>query len=336
MADNEKVPARGLHAHGEDRPRASLRHYVAMGRPDHWIKHIFIVPGVVLAYLSQPEDPGLVARRFLIGMLSACLAASANYVVNEWLDAASDLHHPSKSARPAVTRRLSPWIVVAEYALLATLAVVAAGAVSRLFVFCIAAFLFSALIYNVPPIRTKDTAYLDVLTEAVNNPIRLTLGWAMVSPTTLPPSSLLIAYWMGGAFLMAVKRFAEFRAADVAGSLEALALYRRSFRTYTEPRLLIAAFLCAQMAAFFLAVFLIKYRIEYILSMPLFAVLFAAYLNVGLKPDSTAQKPEKLLTEKALMGVLVLLVGTLALLTFVDVPLLDRLTDPRILSFELG
>ena len=54
----------------------------------------------------------------------------------------------------------------------------------------------SGLVYNVSPIRTKEKVYLDVLSEAVNNPIRLTLGWAMVDSTTLPPSSLLLAYWM--------------------------------------------------------------------------------------------------------------------------------------------
>src|SRR5690606_37839768 len=73
------------------------------------------------------------------------------------------------------------------------------------------AFLISGLIYNVNPLRSKDRVYLDVITESINNPIRLMLGWAMVDATALPPSSLLLSYWMGGAFLMTVKRFAEYR-----------------------------------------------------------------------------------------------------------------------------
>ena len=67
------------------------------------------------------------------------------------------------------------------------------------------------IIYNVRPIRSKDRIYLDVLSESINNPLRLLLGWSAVLAGMLPPSSILMAYWMGGAFLMAVKRYAEYR-----------------------------------------------------------------------------------------------------------------------------
>jgi 4-hydroxybenzoate polyprenyltransferase len=302
-----------------------------MARPDHWLKHVFVLPGVVLAFISQPAALDLVAARFVVGMVSACLAASANYVINEWLDAETDRHHPSKSTRPAVAKRLAPWVVGIEYAALVAVSLGAAAAVSRLFVYCTIAFLASGLAYNVAPLRTKDRAFVDVLSEALNNPIRLTLGWAMVSPSTLPPSSLLLGYWMGGAFLMAVKRLAEHRLAVASGTLADLASYRRSFGVYTDGRLLISTFLYAQLSAFFLAVFLVKYRIEFLLSMPFFAALFAAYLHVGLKPDSTAQRPERLFRERGLILVGLLLVAMLALLTWIDLPILDRLTDPHYL-----
>ena len=313
------------------RPPARLRDYLAMARPDHWPKHVFILPGIVLAYLAHPAPPDRVLVRCAVGLVAACLAASANYVINEWLDARSDRHHPSKSTRPAVVTEMSAALVAAEYLVLAGLALAAAALVSPLYLYCSLAFLASGLTYNVRPLRTKDRAYLDVVTEAVNNPIRLTLGWAMVWPDTLPPSSLLLSYWMGGAFLMAIKRLAEHRLAAGAGVLDQLRLYRRSFRRYTDARLLISAFLYAQLAAFFLAVFLVKYRIEYLLSLPVFAALFAVYLRIGLKPDSTAQRPEKLFRERSLLAVVALLVATLALLTWIDIPALDRLSSPHYL-----
>jgi hypothetical protein len=34
---------------------------------------------------------------------------------------------------------------------------------------------------------------------------------AMVDPTTLPPSSVILLFWAGGAFLMSAKRLSEFR-----------------------------------------------------------------------------------------------------------------------------
>src|SRR3546814_19555745 len=64
------------------------------------------------------------------------------------------------------------------------------------------AFAAQGLAYNVPPLRTKDVPYLDVLSESVNNPPRLAIGWAMIEPGSLSPISILIAYWFGVAFLM--------------------------------------------------------------------------------------------------------------------------------------
>src|SRR3546814_20958494 len=64
------------------------------------------------------------------------------------------------------------------------------------------AFAAQGLAYNVPPLRTKDVPYLDVLSESVNNPLRLAHGWAMIHPGSLPPVRIIIAHWFGGAFLL--------------------------------------------------------------------------------------------------------------------------------------
>jgi len=81
--------------------------------------------------------------------------------------------------------------------------------------------------YNIPPLRTKEWAYLDVLTESVNNPIRLLLGWFAVIDDAVPPVSLAISYWMAGAFFMATKRFAEYRS---IGDPVIASDYRSSFK----------------------------------------------------------------------------------------------------------
>ena len=179
---------------------------------------------------------------------SAAAIASANYVINEWLDARYDIFHPTKSQRPgggqgALGRR--SWFTPSMSSS-PSLASALGAQVSKLFLLTSVLFLVSGIIYNVAPIRTKERVYLDVLSEALNNPIRLTLGWSMIDPTTLPPSSLLLGYWMGGAFLMTIKRFAEYRTVVATSGMENLGLYRRSFRAYTENTLLIAGFLYAQ------------------------------------------------------------------------------------------
>ena len=309
--------------------------YLSMARPGHWVKHVFIVPGVVLAILLRPQPWPEVIARIILGFVSAALIASANYVLNEWLDAKADAHHHSKSSRPAVAKSLSASWVWFEYAVLVVLGLIAAVAVSKLFFLVSCLFLFSALVYNVPPVRSKDLAFLDVISESINNPIRLTLGWVMVDPSSLPPGSLLLGYWMAGAFLMALKRLAEYRSARDNDHLENLGLYRGSFQIYTEESLILSSFLYALLAAFFLAVFLIKYRIEYLLSLPIFAALFVSYLRVALKQDSRAQAPEQLFRERTLVGLVGLLALVLVLLTWVDIPMLEKLTDPHYIEILL-
>ncbi|MBA3967122.1 MAG: UbiA family prenyltransferase, partial [Nitrospirales bacterium] len=118
-------------------------------------------------------------------------------------------------------------------------------------------FLVSGLIYNIPPIRTKELPYLDVLSEALNNPIRLLLGWFALVTNSIPPLSLVLAYWMVGAFFMATKRFAEYRRID--DPIRARG-YRKSFGYYTENRLLLSMFFYAMACSFVSGIFLVRYH----------------------------------------------------------------------------
>ncbi len=312
-----------------ERPRANVLDYVRIARPDHWIKHCFIVPGIALAVLLRPIAFVDRLGPILVGFLAAAAIASANYVLNEWLDAKFDAHHPTKANRPAVRTRMSRSILLLEYLGLIGLGLMAAASVSKIFLGASVAFVLSGWAYNIPPIRTKDRVYLDVLSEALNSPIRLTLGWAMIDGSTLPPGSLLLAFWMGGAYLMGIKRFSEQRTAYHEKTDQALGLYRASFRHYTSESLLLSSFLYAQLAAFFLAVFLIKYRIEYLLVFPFLAALFTVYLWLGLRRASPTQTPEKLFKSSALLATVGLVTISLIVLTFVDIPILEKLTRPH-------
>ena len=51
----------------------------------------------------------------------------------------------------------------------------------------------------------KRQAYLDVLSESINKAIRLLLGWFFGTADYLPPVTIVLGYWLGGAFLMAIK-----------------------------------------------------------------------------------------------------------------------------------
>jgi decaprenyl-phosphate phosphoribosyltransferase len=309
----------------------AMRNYLRIARVDHWFKNIFMLPGIALALLFRPLPANDVLLPIVLGILSTCLVASANYVINEWLDREFDRHHPVKHERPSVSSDLRPTWVYLEYFLLGLIGLGLAYAVSHQFLVFSIALLVMGLLYNVRPFRTKEKPYLDVLSESVNNPLRLLLGWSIFIHNALPPSSIILAYWMGGAFLMGVKRYSEYRFINDPARA---GLYRKSFQSYTEQSLLLSSFFYAILSSFFLAVFLIKYRIELVLSFPAFALLFVWYLAIGLRPESAAKDPEKIFREPRFVSFVALLCGLMAVLFFVDIPILNVLTSVQLIEWS--
>ncbi len=295
--------------------------YIRIARPDHWIKNIFIMPGLVLAVILGDKTIGVTdfIIKLITGFFATCFIASANYVINEWLDAEFDKYHPTKKFRPVVSQNMKFSLVMAEYVICIVIGLALSLPVNIPFLLTEIWLLVMGVLYNVKPIRTKDIVYLDVLSESINNMIRLLLGWFIVCDNIYPPSSILVGYWMAGAFLMAVKRYAEYR---MIGDPKLAGAYRKSFAKYTEASLLCSSFYYGLCATFLIGIFLLKYRIEYIVAIPVLFFLFCYYLYIAYKPDSAAQKPEKLFREKKLMILVGVLVLMFAVLTFVDIPVM--------------
>lgn len=318
------------------KPEAGLADYVRIARFDHATKHVFILPGIVLAILlrgpAASEAGAGILFNVVVGFLAAVAVASANYVINEWLDRDFDRYHPEKSERAAVQREMSGQIIAAEYLLFLVPGLLLASLVNADFLFAATLLAISGVTYNVQPIRTKDRVYADVLSESLNNPIRLMMGWAMVDAWSLPPASLLLAFWFGGAFLMNAKRLAEYRDIKASNGTRVLHLYRRSFRYYDENKLAVANLVYALFCAFFIAIFLIKYRIEYVLLFPCIVALFATYYALSLTPGSVARKPEKLFRAKPVMAMAAITGAVFAVTTMVDLPILETLTSQRFIA----
>jgi 4-hydroxybenzoate polyprenyltransferase len=314
------------------RDRPGLSDYLAIARFDHMTKHVFVLPGMALALLLRGVHSPNVGRDIALGFIAVIAIASANYVINEYLDREFDRHHPTKSARTAVQLRLDPRLVALQWAAFAAIGLAAAALSSPAMLATALVFAGQGIVYNVRPLRSKDIAWLDVISEAINNPLRMIIGWLMIDPTTLPPASILICYWTGGAFLMAAKRLSEYRDIVASHGCDLLARYRKSFASYTETSLTVSCFLYAILSAFFLAVFLIKYRIEFIITLPAFAGLFALYLALAMQAGSVAQKPEKLFRQKSLMLAVAIVTLTVVVATFVDMPFLRQLTARNYIS----
>lgn len=300
-------------------------------RLDHSIKNIFVIPGIIvpLSVLGPSALNSALLRNVLLGFLVTTLIACSNYVLNEVLDAPFDRLHPKKKRRPVALGLVSIPLAYAQWILMMCAGLVLALAISRPFAVTACALWLMGCAYNIPPLRTKDRVYLDVLSESVNNPLRMLLGWYMVTSSLVPPVSLLISYWMAGCYLMALKRFSEFR--DI-GNPETAGAYRKSFQRYTEQSLLVSVTFYASAAMLFFGAFIIRYRIELVLVLPLIALLMSTYFALAFKHNSAVQNPEKLYREPKLMVETVLLSISMIVLLFVNIPILGQIFSPTLPS----
>ena len=298
----------------------NINAYLSVIRPDHWLKNVFILFGhgaafVLLGMHLSWQLTWLVA----LSLLPACFVASANYVLNEILDAPFDRLHPTKKVRAVASGEAKEGVLWVLMGLLLVAGFVlawpffnAAYLVSLLLLF------LSGLVYNVPPLRLKDRAFLDVIAESFNNPIRLWLGWYAIAPqNSFPPLSIVLAWWMFGALLMTGKRYAEYR---FINSPERSGAYRRSFKTYTEKSLLIAMITYANLFCFCAGTAVAVYRPNLVFAFPAVVAAIIAYFNTAITSQGARLEPEQLLKSPVLILCILL---TLALTIFLIYTPLD-------------
>ena len=302
--------------------------YVKLARIDHWTKNVFVLPGVIVPLsLDVSQIANFQFSVLLLGFLCTCLVTSSNYVLNEVLDSASDRFHPVKKHRPLPAGRIKTSWAYVEWIVLAVVGIYLSSLISVKFMGVMLALWIMGIVYNVPPLRSKDVPYLDVLTEAFNNPLRMLAGWYLTGTTLVPITSLLISYWMVGCFFMAVKRFAEY---NEINDPQRASAYRKSFATYNAPRLMVSIMFYASNAMLFFGAFIVRYRIELVLAFPFIALTMATYLRMSFQNNSPAQAPERLYRERYLMVTVTGCTIVMLLLLVIDVPIVSELFTPSV------
>jgi len=306
----------------------TLRGHIKIARFDHWVKNVFVFPGIVVALgidRAQPIDAFHLVKNTLIGLLAVGFIASSNYVINEVLDAPFDRLHAIKCARPVPSGQVSVKWAYVQWLLMMVVGLGMGLLISVPFTLTLVWLWIMGCIYNIPPVRSKDLPYIDVLSEAINNPIRMLAGWFIVGTHSIAPASLLLSYWMVGCYFMAIKRYAEYR--DIGDPARA-ASYRRSFAYYTLDRLLVSIVFYGSTAMLFLGAFIMRYRLELILAFPFVAWVMAIYLSMAFKPESAAQNPESLYREKGLMLAVGLCTCIISVCLLVNMPILQTIFAP--------
>jgi 4-hydroxybenzoate polyprenyltransferase len=301
--------------------------YLKVLRMDHWLKNVFILFGhlvaIALVPAGVPQSKLELASRIVLSLVPACLIASANYIINEILDAPFDRMHPTKRFRPVPAGTVK---IPVLWTIMVTLAC-AGFALAALwfnigYVASLALLLLSGIVYNVEPFRLKDRAYLDVIAESFNNPIRLWLGWFALLPANLfPPLSVVLAWWFFGALLMAGKRYAEFR---FIGDARRSGDYRKSFRVYTERSLILSIVAYANFFCFCMGVAIAVYRPNLVFVFPLVVVAICVYLHRAMSEEGAKLEPEHLLKSPLVIICTVVVVAISGFLAWTKTDLTKR------------
>ena len=295
--------------------------YFRAMRLERWPRSLAIFSGCA-AYIFlyrgdfAAQDPAGLALRAAAAFVLTWLISTANYIVNEIVDLAFDIHHPSKSLRPLVQGeiRKGPFAGIGVLLVLAALVPAAVFFRGSLFL-SLLGLLLAGFVYNIKPIRTKDVPFLDSISESANNPIRFLIGWFAFAPIgQRPPFSLLLSWWAFGNFLMVAKRLSEYRfLKEKAGD------YRASQKRYTRNKLLAGMILSAAvcLAAFLYFAVTFKLQTFYFIA-PFLVVFFLLILRKTLREAEVMEEPEKMLTSPRFAFYTLFLLGLFALAFFRD------------------
>ncbi len=292
--------------------------YLKILRIDHWQKNFLVLPGIVLAHVfADHKYPQIsIILNFLLGGLGLCLVTSSNYVINEWLDRDYDKFHPEKKFRPSVYGSLQANEVYALYITSLSLGFFLCSQVNKQYLIVSLLLALMGAAYNVKPIRLKDVAIMDILSESFNNPIRMSLGYFMVTQYSWPAASALISYWTLAGIFLTLKRYVEFKKIN---NDSLAAKYRKSFKFYREKSLLIMAAIYATLSIISGAYFSWKTHPEYLLLLIVFLPFLGWYFKKGFNLSPYVEAPEKAIKSKEFMIwylVLILSFGALSYLHF--------------------
>ncbi len=189
-------------------------------RPKQWSKNLLVLaaPGAA-GILLTPGALGHEAAAFA----AFCLVASAGYLFNDVLDAASDRRHPVKRTRPVASGALSSRAAVIGSLMLATAGIAISAAIGLRFLAIVAVYVAVTGAYS---LGLKRVAVVELFVVASCYVLRAIGGGAAVG---VPPSEWFLILTTSGALaVVAGKRAADWGVSE-PGDDRQRSLYPPSF-----------------------------------------------------------------------------------------------------------
>jgi 4-hydroxybenzoate polyprenyltransferase len=293
--------------------------YLRALRLERWPRSAAIILGSTAFFFLHRDFLSSFRPReiaFLLGLsfLLTWAISTANYVLNEIVDAPYDIHHPAKRHRPLIRGEIkkAPFILLG-IGITAAGFTLAIAFFSCSFVLSLLALLAAGFIYNVKPVRTKDIPFLDAISESANNPIRFLIGWYAFAPQHyFPPVSLLVTWWSFGNFLMTAKRLSEFRLLR-----DKAADYRLSHKRYSQNLLLFGMVVSSAVFLTSFVVFVLSISLyRSLVIFPVLLLYLSLFFRKTLDEREVMEEPESLLRSPLIALLTLVLVALFALCVF--------------------
>jgi 4-hydroxybenzoate polyprenyltransferase len=182
--------------------RSPLRAAIKTGRPQEWIKNVFVFAGLLFSgKFDQPHE----VVEALLTFVSFCFISSAGYYVNDLIDIELDRKHPKKRFRPLAAGELSEGTAKTIAPALAILAVALAFATVNWQVgLMVIGYGVVQMAYS---LRLKQIVIVDVMTLASVFILRVAAGAVAVDAHA--SEWLLLCTGMFALFLGVTKRRQE-------------------------------------------------------------------------------------------------------------------------------
>lgn len=161
-------------ARTDEPARSSARALIVLCRPHQWVKNAFVLAPILFSpHLLAPE----LLLRALIGFLCFCAISSTVYIVNDYMDRATDRLHPEKRSRPLAAGTVTTTDAMLTAGFLAAGAAVVASYLDPAFCLILIAYFGLNLAYS---LKLKRISILDVMIVAFGFILRIEGGAQLV------------------------------------------------------------------------------------------------------------------------------------------------------------
>lgn len=262
---------------------------VKVSRPGQWYKNIVIFIALFFtAQLFNLDEFGLT----LLGFVSLCLISSANYIINDIIDAREDRKHPEKRNRPIAAGKLKIWVAALFAAVLFSVSLFIAYSLSAQFLMTVSSIFILTQIYS---LWLKKEPFLDVIIIGVNFVLRAVSG-AFIINVEISPWLIICAFFL--ALFLAFGK----RRADMALLGKNAVQHRKVYRYYTLQQLdmLIASVMATLIIAYAFYTFL-KSADQLIMTLPIVVYGLYRYHYLISSGAKTARQPQHMMTDFRIM-----------------------------------